>query len=131
MLRPKKVIAVPMGDVDSREIFPSRPDTVHDPPAVIGREADVDQDRSGSPVISDTEVVGQVVSRFGIEVIFPTIDLYGQLAHGDSTNSAFHSIFLAIRNPVRRGTAVAGVSRARPEGCRGSDGRHSCSWISR
>lgn len=131
MLRPKKVIAVPMGDVDSREIFPGRPDTVHDPPAVIGREAGVDQDRSRSPVISDTEVVGQVVSRFGIGVIFPTIDLYGQLVHGDSTNSAFHSISWQFGTLCAEEPQSPSVSRARPEGCRGLDGRHSRSWISR
>ena|SRR3984885_9625157 len=69
-----------------------------------------------APVSSDTEVVGQVVSRFGIGVIFPTIDLCGRLAHGDSANSVFHSIFLAIRNPVRQGTAVAGCQPGAPGG---------------
>jgi hypothetical protein len=114
MLRPKKVVAVPMGDVDSREIFRGRLDTVHDPPAVIGREAGVDQDRSRSPVISGTEVVGQVASRFAIAVTFPTVDLYGNSdMEIQQTRIPFH--FPGIRNPVRQGTAVAGVSRARPE----------------
>jgi hypothetical protein len=74
----------------------------------------VDQDRSRSPVISGTEVVGQVASRFAIAVTFPTVDLYGNSdMEIQQTRIPFH--FPGIRNPVRQGTAVAGVSRARPE----------------
>jgi hypothetical protein len=41
----EEVIAVAMGEVDRREILPGRPDPVHNPPAVFGDEASVDQDR--------------------------------------------------------------------------------------
>jgi hypothetical protein len=64
----EEVVAVAVGDVDRGEILSGRLDPLYDVLRVLGGEAALIRTASRSPVISETEVAGQVASPLLIGV---------------------------------------------------------------